>query len=139
MPSDYQFALPGLMALQTPISDTLTLVHSLDPHSVVNSLWQGIVTIGPIVTSDATPLPDAVSAELEFSTDSDFEHIEYVLTTTPDGGQGNLTITDATTWLFEVPEQPLPLSPALWYWRFKVTDASEETQRIYRGTLLVTP
>ena len=134
-----QFSIPGLMDLQTPASDRLPTITKLAAHSVVDTLWVGIPTIGPI-TENGDPMGSpAASARMEFSRSADGSCPQYTLSTTPAIGVGTIIIEGApTNWLFSVPAQTLPLPVGVWYWTFRVADTNTAVRLIYRGTIIVT-
>jgi hypothetical protein len=137
---NFQFSIPGLMELQTPISDDLTSVLKLAPHSQRDSLWVGIDSIGPITEGGAAMSDAAADARIEFSASSDGECARYILTTNPTETEGLINIVGTPAdWLFSIPSQSLPLPVGLWCWTFCVTDVVDTSRVIYKGTLLVTP
>lgn len=135
--SDFNFTIPGLMAMQSPVSDSLPAVSALAPHHMANSPWQGIELIGP-VTLNEEPMPSAaVSAVMEFCRTSDFYPDEVIeLLTSADG---HIVITDAAAWTFEIPDQPLELESGMWYWRVIVTAADDSKLVVYSGTIILRP
>lgn len=137
--SNTYFAIPGLMDLQAPNSSALPVVLQLGSHSASDSKWVGISEIGPI-TQEGLPMPSAASsASLEFFSTSGSQCPAFVFSTTPVSGGGSVSLlAPASSWMFTISAQPLPLHAGLWYWVFKVQDVAGDVRSVYRGTLLVT-
>lgn len=135
--SDIQFAIPGLMEMQSPISDMLPLYFALESHSAANSLWRGIPTVGPITLGDAGPLPTATVAVLRFYRESPFYDREPALELTSPTA---VVIGDATdAWVFDIPPQPLPLAVGKWLFDLSVGYNVSDTVIVMRGHILITP
>ena len=135
--SNPSFSIPGLMEIQTPISDALPQFLHLSPHRASNTLWSGIASIGP-VTVNGTSMPyPAVNAWLEFFDRSTPDAPVCVLSNIADL-DGDITIVEpASAWAFVVPEQPLPVAPGMWDWRFRVEDSAGSVTTIYDGDILI--
>lgn len=135
--SDFNFSIPGLMEMQSPISDSLPPIIPLTPHSASDTLWYGIQSIGP-VTVDGMPFtaPAAV-AELVFSRIAPFYDRDQPLVLS--SVTGAVSIDGAAAWLFSVPPQPLPLAVGTWRWTFSVTDTEGVTKKLYEDDILITP
>lgn len=138
--SDPIFAIPGLMEMQTPVSDGLTVYAELDPYSISDTLWAGIERVGPI-TMNGEPLdPPATYAEMSFASAEAGVPPAYTLNTEPSASNGTITIaSDQASQWFVVPAQELPLWTGLWYWIFRVRDADDKSITVSRGTIRVTP
>lgn len=62
----------------------------------------------------------------------------FILSTTPESGQGSIELTDAENWAFRAPRQPLPLHLGRYKWEIHATDAAGETHVCYVGEIMVT-
>lgn len=126
------FALPGLLDSAPVESDRLPRIMPLMP-TPYGEKWEGIVTIGPVTFFGNTPAYAATDTSLVFFDDS------MVVAHTLSSADGGVSITDAAEWLFSVPPVQLPdtMTPGLWRWQFKVTDAQAETTIIYEGVIRI--
>ena len=137
MSSDY--AIPGLMPLTSPVAETEAPLPSvLEPHSLAQTLWQGIESIGPYTIND---LPPYFSAEKVTMTliNGNWPCVSYTLSSEPVEGEGTITIHDSATWWFSIEAQALPLLPGIWEWKIFVTDFRGEILPIFSGILPITP
>jgi hypothetical protein len=133
---DYNFAIPGLMELQTPVSNSIPQRLSLEPHNSQNTNWIGISEIGPF-TRNGDPMPFP-AARVIFTLYTRFGVKEPVWEIDSEAGADGLAvIEDAAAWFFNIPEQPLMLEPGLWEWDFAVTDSRGIKEKIYEGVLLI--
>ncbi len=139
--SDPIFSVPGLMEIQSPISDSIPPITRLPGYSRANSQWGGIDVVGPYREegSEDPPAESAVRALMILSINSDLSCPSYVLDSEEDEIHGDITITDADDWSFSVPAQALPLRAGLWYWSFRVVDSAGATREIDAGRLMVRP
>lgn len=129
--SDFLFAIPGLMEMQTPESDALPQTLKLTPH-VYGTTWKGIETIGPIRVNNSPPGVLA-KAEIHFMHSLSDVEPQVVLSSTA----GKVTIVSASNWLIEVPDQILDLRPGVWWWRLVTTNTANVVRAFYQGSLLI--
>lgn len=128
--SDFLFAIPGVMELQTPESDALPKTSKLTPHTY-GTTWKGIEAIGPITVNNAAPGVLA-KAEIHFLHSLSDTEAALVLSSTT----GAVTF-DANSWLIAVPDQALDLRPGVWWWRLLTTSTADVVRAFYQGSLLV--
>lgn len=129
------FAIPGLMEMQSPVSDALPPFVSLPPHSASTTNWDGIESIGPVTNDGSSMAFAAASVVMEFARVHLTDDVTPEHTITSEGG--GIVINDAAAWLFEVPPQPLPLTFGLWEWTIKITDTSGAVLRLYDGSIYI--
>ena len=81
------------------------------------------------------PTDNAVTAVMQFRKTIDSPVVEVELNNT----NGGIVITDANGWLFQLPQQALPLKAGSYVWEFKTTDASASgrPKTWLRGTIQV--
>jgi hypothetical protein len=133
------YAIPGLMPVTSPLAELLPLLIRLETYYKANSPWPGIESIGPVLVNDEVPASPAALVVMEFAEDTDFQNICYTLASDA-SADGTVTIDgDGSTWLFEVPDQDLPLHIGMWHWRLLITAVDESVLKIYGGTLLIQP
>lgn len=132
------FAIPGLMELVTPESDRLRAQLRLSPHYIQNSNWSGIPSIGPITPGGVQPAFNLASARMVFGRSLPVCDPIFVLSTSPELGEGNIIIDDAVTWRLYVPVQALPLALGNYYWELRTIDTEDNVTVFYIGTQLVT-
>jgi hypothetical protein len=132
------FPFPGLMELQTPVSDGLSRKTKLNNHKKSDSLWEG-VSLGPYRDGLEYMPEAAVSARMVFSRKSDGALAVLSLTTdTKPGGNEVSIVGNQDNWLFLVSPQKLSLDAGMWFWTFVVTDQIGNDTQTASGTLLIT-
>lgn len=131
-----QFTIPGLMEIQSPLSDAVPLIHRLPSYSRANSQWGGIAVVGPYFQNEPTV---ATRALMEMSLNSDMTLPFYTLDSVSSEPRGEIDIINSVSWQFSVPPQPLPLRAGLWYWTFKVETFGGAIFQVDSGRLLVRP
>lgn len=132
---EYNFSIPGLMEMQTPVSDAAPKPLTLEPHNTANTNWVGVSEIGPFTRNgSAMPFP-ASRVRFVFYTRFGYREPVWEIDSEP-GADGDIVISDAATWFFSIPEQPLHLEPGLWEWELFVTDSRGVEEKIYDGTLV---
>ena len=131
------FTIPGLMELVSPVSASLLPHVELPPHSASTTNWCGIEAIGPVI-DDGYSMPYAAARiVMEFGrTRLTAGVIPRHIITSDNGG---IIINDADAWLFEIPDQPLPLEFGMWEWTIKITDTDQAVIRLYDGTIYINP
>jgi len=129
-----KFAIPGLMEMQSPVSDALDKPDVLEPHDRNNTNWIGIASIGPMTINGERPPYAASVVTMEFWQPYSNER---VLFSSEPGGQGIIFIEDGDTWEFAIPEQPLNPTPGLWTWEIKVTNSQDNVTPLSRGQIIV--
>lgn len=105
--------------------------------------WQGILKMGPIQVNVGTaeapilePMPNAfVSGKIEFKDDNGT--VVYTLSTTPEAGEGTITVTSALDWEFKILKQPLPLPAGVWFWDFETIDSTGAVFTPYYGSMKI--
>ena len=102
--------------------------------------WPGILSIGPVtflLNDSDVSLPEnpLASCRMQFRDKKDV--LGYELSTSPEEGQGTITIVDADSWLISVPAQALPLDGGSWLWDFEATDSAGWTITLYEGKMTV--
>lgn len=138
MPTDYTFAVPRLMEMQTPRSDLQPTYLEFEPHTLANTNWIGVSEIGPF-TLNGDPMPFAAArVVLEFFEKFGCEKVLWSFDSDA-GGDGTAVIESPSAWLFSIPEQPVGLPPGMWPWRLRVTDVSGVTRQLHTGTMIVEP
>jgi hypothetical protein len=133
---EVSFAIPGLMEMQTPVSDNLPVFLALAPHKFTDALWVGIPTAGPVFGVDDAPGIALVGVTMLFERESPFCNRDAPLELTVENS--GVTITDAVAGMFSVPPQPLPLAPGTWRWSIRVATSSSDSTTIYEGNISVT-
>lgn len=131
MSSTTNFALPGLMPLDSPVADVTPPYVTLTPFRAEDSKWDGIEAIGPVTINGIAPEETALAAELVLR--HELPGICPITLTTENGG---VVIADAVSWYFYVPAQALHVIPGPWRWKFRVTTDSG-TKTYYEGVLPV--
>ncbi len=135
MPHD--FAIPGLMPLDSPIDDVTPDHTWLEPHDAINSEWAGIPVLGPYLIDGIAPAYPAASAVMVFTADRlHCQDWALVIGSDPEL-PGDVSIMLPDQWEFSVPPQPLPLHPGNWDWFFIVTDSRGEEVRAWSGSILI--
>ena len=129
--SDFLFSIPGVMAMQTPESDSLPTTLKLTPHTY-GTTWKGIEVIGPIKVNGAAP-GTLAKAELHFMHSLSDQTPEVVLSS----AEGSVIIQSAANWILEVPDQMLGLRPGVWWWRLVTTSTTNVVRPFYQGNLLI--
>ena len=132
------FAIPGLMELVTPESDRLRAHLRLSPHYIQNSNWSGIPSIGPITPGGVRPAFNLAYARMVFGRSLPVCDPIFVLSTSPELGEGNIIIDDAVTWRLHVPAQALPLELGNYCWELRTTDSEDNVTVFYIGMQVVT-
>lgn len=112
---------------------------ALDDH-YKGDAWEGM-SIGPIVEDiDGTSTPPAsacVSCRLQFREKRN-KNLGYTFQSgTAVPGTGTITITSASLYTFDIPEQVLPLPAGDWVWDFETTDAAGLPITWVQGTMRV--
>jgi hypothetical protein len=133
--SDFNFAIPGLMELQSPESDRLRSYIRLAPHFIQNTNWPGIPSIEP---GDTPPSLNLASARMVFGRSSPVIDPLFTLSTVPADDEGLVTIDNATTWRLHVPSQPLPLPVGNYHWEVHATDSVGDAHVFHVGSQMVT-
>jgi len=129
-----KFAIPGLMEMQSPVSDALEEVVMLEPHDRNNTNWIGIASIGPITINDESPPYQATIVTMEFW--QPYSNERLLFSSEPDC-DGIIVIEDGDTWEFAIPEQPLDPTPGLWNWEIKVTNSQDNVTPLSRGQIII--
>ena len=129
------FPFPGVLELQTPVSDALSRRTKLTNHKKSNSLWEG-VGLGPYRDGLEYMPEAAASARMIFSNKSDGVCTKLVLSSVD--GKVHI-IGSPDNWLFGVVPQNLPLDVGMWFWTFEVVDVVGNNTQVANGTLLVVP
>ena len=90
------------------------------PEHVAGDTWKGF-TFGPVTPTPAYPV---ASATLTFrNVDHPGTSAAYILGTPSTGSKGVMTISNANTYLIEVPRQSLPLKPGDYVGRLQTVDS----------------
>ncbi len=135
------FALPGLMEISRPVLDAQRTYLELLAHRIQDSKWAGIPSVGPVRPGGAQPAWPLARVEMVFGLQLPVEDASvFIISSAPTAGQGTLTIDDATTWSFSVPEQALPevMDLGLYWWEIRTTDTQGTVTVFYVGKLLIT-
>lgn len=133
-----EFAIPGLMPINSPKFDVAPAFLELEPHSASATNWIGITSIGPITVNNEAPVYPASRVYMVFTPQYD-PSSACVVFDSDVGADGIIQISSAETWFFEVPEQPLPLWPGLWKWEMHVVDSQDVRHPLYTGQILINP
>lgn len=128
------FAVPGLMPIDSEKYELLPVFLHLSPHRVSDTLWGGLSSIGPITDNGGPMAYPAASARMEFTPVFDQEATPYTLSTED---ETVLIEGDPAAWLFVVPPQPLVQDTGMWYWRFFVTDTNGTDKLIFEGDIFL--
>lgn len=129
-----KFAIPGLMEMQSPVSDALDKPEVLEPHDRNNTNWIGIASIGPMTINDESPPYPAAIVTMEFW--QPYSNERLLFSSEPDG-DGIIVIEDANTWEFAIPAQPLDPTPGLWNWEIKVTNSQDNVTPLSHGQIII--
>lgn len=99
--------------------------------------WPGIASIGPITDALLAPAfaTTVVKAEMFFRVAGQ-DGVAAKLASDV-SAPGQITITDAATWEFVVPPQPLALDAGDYEWSFRTTDSANVIRTLYIGTFVV--
>ena len=106
---------------------------------VAGNQWLGVQLIGPVLINGVSPSTALASVRMAFRKAPDDITPAYVLATTPQAGQGSITINNASTWSVTIPEQPLPLAPGNWVWAIQFVDTLGTISTLFEGSLTVLP
>jgi hypothetical protein len=129
-----KFSIPGLMEMQSPVSDALEEVVMLAPHDRNNTNWIGIASIGPTTINDEQPPYPAEVITMEFW--QPYSNESLLFSSDP-GGDGIIIIEDDVTWEFSIPSQPLDPTPGLWNWEVKVKNSQDNVTPLSRGQIII--
>lgn len=134
------FALPGLMPIDSPKWDVTPPFIALSSHRASDSEWVGIETIGPVTINGETPVTAAARIVLEFIPLFRAER-DCVIFDTEEGADGIVEFESGgeALWHATVPNQPLPLTPGNWSWRIRFIDTADKSWELYRGIISVLP
>jgi len=95
----------------------------------------GPVVIGPILINGAAPTNPASSCRWHFRTKDG--KLGLGLSSSPAGNEKDIQITNAATWLFNIPAFVLGLSAGDWDWDFEITDSAGKVLTPYSGILKI--
>lgn len=134
------FSLPGLLEITRPRLDRQRSKLRMPTKRIGDTLWQGIASVGPVRPGGVQPAYALASVKVIFAFGSPAVDAPlFVCSSAPLPGEGTVSITNATTWLFSVPVQPLPLGLGNYTWEIHTTDTAGNTTVYYVGTQLVAP
>ncbi len=133
-----EFSIPGLMPIDSPVTEVTPQFLSLEPHNHSDTDWIGISSIGPMTINGETPAVAAERILMEFIPQLYPERECVVFDSEPDA-DGTITIEDGETWQFAIPAQPLPLFPGLWDWVIRVVTEEDKSVQLYKGQILILP
>ncbi len=134
MPDDLTFSIPGLMEITRPYLNSQRVMLALAHKPVQDSLWAGIINVGPMTPNGVQPASALAKVEMAFGTRFPIEEPPALLLSSEDD---QITITNADTWVFTVPEQPLDLPYGKYYWHLATTDSAGNRSVHYAGTIMI--
>ena len=100
------------------------------PDCLVGDHWEGI-SIGPVLINGLQPTSILASCRMYFRDQTG--GLAYGFKSVVTTGFGLITITNATTWMAQIPRQILPLVAGVYSWDFETTDALGVVQTFYGG------
>jgi len=103
------------------------------PNDTAGDTWKG-VTIGPVLINGSQPSHPLVSCSLCFYRQTD-NVLAYAFRNVPGSGEGTITITNANTWLVNIPVQVCPLTPGKYNWFFVAVDSLGNRDTYYTGVI----